>query len=186
MSALPAKHLFDLDEWQRLGHTGFFAPGQRAELINGEIIDMSPIGPTHTGCVAWLHNFFSQKLFGQAIVWNQSPIQLGDFSEPEPDLTILRYREDFYRTRHPQVDDVLLLIEVADRTLSYDRNTKAPLYARFGIAEYWIVNLAANSMEVYRQPETTGYAEKTTFKRGEVLHPVNLPGIEIDVGAVLG
>jgi Uma2 family endonuclease len=186
MSSLPARHRFDLQEWRHLINSGFFAPQQRAELIEGELIDRAPVGTSHSGCVDWLNYFFSQHLSGQAIVRVQNPIQCGDFSAPQPDLAILRYRPDFYRARNPQAEDVLLIIEVADSTLRYDRQTKAPLYARFGIPEYWLVNLEDSTIEVYRQPGAGAYGEKTVARRGDVLRPVNLEGIAVNVGEVLG
>jgi Uma2 family endonuclease len=186
MSALPAKHFFNREEWQRLGKVGFFPPEYRAELVAGEIIDMSPIGELHSGCVDWLNHFFSGQLFGQVIIRVQNPLKLGDFSAPQPDITILRYQSHFYRNSAPSAEDVLLLIEVADTSVQYDRNTKGLLYARFGIPEYWLVNLVTNCVEVYRNPQSNGYADQRVLKLGDILKTVKLTGIEVKVSDILG
>jgi Uma2 family endonuclease len=149
-AVLPKKHLFDVNEWHRLADSGFFDPEYRAELILGEIIDMPPIGLSHRSCVDWLTNWLGRRLPDEAWLSVQNPLRLGDLSEPCPDIAILRYREDCYRQSPPGPDDCLLIIEVADTSLRYDRGTKAGLYARFGIPEYWIVNLGEGCIEVHR------------------------------------
>jgi Uma2 family endonuclease len=186
MTALPAKHLFNVVDWRRLAELGFFSPEYRAELIAGEIIDMPPIGSTHSGCVDWLNQFLSRRLFGKAIVRIQNPLVLDDFSELQPDVVVARFREDFYRTAHPTADDALLVIEVADTTASYDRNTKGKLYAHAGIPEYWLVDLSKDCVEVYRNPQSRGYAEKRLFGRGRVLETVAGRRIRVDAAAILG
>ena len=116
----------------------------------------------------------------------QNPVVLGEHQEPQPDLTVLRYRADGYRERHPEASDVLLVIEVGDTSFEADRRTKIPLYSRTGIPEAWLVNLPADTIECYREPTSEGYADIRTVQRGETLTPVRLPGITLRVDAILG
>lgn len=185
MSALPAKHVFTTEEWHRFAATGAFAADYRAELIEGEIIDMSPVGVDHSACVNYLNRYFNKKLSDDIWVSVQNPITLGDFSEPEPDLLIVPYRDDFYRHAHPSAEDVLLLIEVADSSLAQDRNVKAPLYARFAIAEYWIINLSEKCVELYRKPQQGIYQEKLVLRDKDSLQALNFPNIELTVNQVV-
>ena len=184
MMTAPQKHRFNVSDWHQLGEKNFFLPDARMELIEGEIIDMVPIGSSHAGCVSWLNHFFVIQVADLAIVKVQDPVQLSNFSEPQPDLMILRPEPLFYRKRHPTPADVLLLIEVSESTLNYDRHTKVPLYARHGIIETWIVNLEQNCIEVYLKPQELGYQEKHIFQRGEVIIPSQLAQIKIIVAEV--
>lgn len=186
MTIIPQKHRFNVSDWHQLGEKNFFLPNARMELIEGEIIDMVPIGSSHAGCVSWLTQFFVTQVAGSAIVKVQDPVQLSHFSEPQPDLMILRPEPHFYRKRHPTPADVLLLIEVSESTLHYDRHTKIPLYARHGIIETWIVNLEQNCIEVYLNPQELDYQEKHIFQRGEVIIPSQLAHIKVAVAEVLG
>jgi Uma2 family endonuclease len=129
----PSKHLTDVDEWHRMGAAGVFADNNHIELIDGEILEMAPIGFNHAGHLKRLNNQFFSLLQGRVILSVQDPLQLSRFSEPEPDFMLLKPNTDFYSTRHPNADDVLLLIEVSDTTLAYDQNTKLHLYARHNI-----------------------------------------------------
>lgn len=181
MSALPAKHLFTTQEWHHFAAIGFFAPGYRAELIEGEIIDMPPIGTDHGSCVDWLTHYFSKNLPDSMRFRVQNPITLGDLSEPEPDFSIVHYRSDYYRHAHPTPQDVLLVIEVSDTTLSYDRNTKAPLYATHAMPEYWIINLVEQCVEVYRQPQQGQYREQQVLRGENKLCSLQVAEIEIMV-----
>jgi Uma2 family endonuclease len=184
MIALPQKHLFTADAWQQLGQTGVFPPDWRAELIEGEIFDMPPIGTTHCGCVDWLSQYFIRRLPEQYGIRAQNPLRLGDLSEPQPDILILRHPPKHYRDHHPGADDVLLLIEVADSTLSYDRNTKTPLYARFGIGEYWIINLPDTQVEIHAAPVNGKYQHHHLATPGERLIPHGISGIEVAVDEI--
>lgn len=179
------KHLTDIHEWQKLGEANIFSPESRLELIEGEILEMSPIGFKHSGHVARLINFFVPLVNVQAIVNAQNPIQLGNLSEPEPDFVLLRPDIDFYTTRHPQVDDVLLLIEVADSSLYFDQNEKMRLYASHNIAEYWLLNLNDACIEVYRQPYNGLYQEKTTLRVGDSITLSQLDNITIKISDIL-
>ena len=150
--AAPSRHLISVDAFHRMGETGILGPADRVELIEGEIIDMSPIGVLHAAIVARLASYFSQRLGNAGVVWCQNPLRLDDLSEPEPDIAILRPRADFYTTAHPGPADVLLVIEVADTSLAYDLGTKVPLYARHGIPEVWVIDAATRRTRVFCQP----------------------------------
>ncbi|MDQ3917533.1 MAG: Uma2 family endonuclease, partial [Acidobacteriota bacterium] len=135
MSVEIARHFFTVDEFERMGAAGIFHPDDRLELIGGEIVEMSPIGSSHAACVKFLSALLQRLFGGTLIVSTQDPIRLDDFSEPQPDVALLRWREDFYRHAHPTPADVLLVVEVADTTVESDRQVKIPLYARAGIPE---------------------------------------------------
>ena len=137
----PAPHRFSTEDYHRLGELGFFAPDARVELLDGEIHDMSPIGPLHGGVVNRLNRLFNLAAKGRWIVSAQNPVDLDKYSEPEPDVVLLKPAPDDYVSHHPVPDDVLLLIEVADSSLEFDRRKKLPTYARSGIRDLWIVNL---------------------------------------------
>jgi len=177
LAAYPRRHLTRLDEWRRLGEANIFPPDSRIELINGEILEMAPIGFNHSGHVNRLNHVLTTRASGQAIVSVQNPLQLGDLSEPEPDLLLLKPNPDFYCSRHPCADDVLLLVEVADASLRFDQNEKLRLYAQHAIPEYWLLNLNDRCLEVYRKPHGEVYAEKTTLYAGDYVNLPQCPGI---------
>jgi Uma2 family endonuclease len=179
------KHRFSVKEYHRMAETGVLRPDARVELLNGEIIDMSPIGPFHGGSVKRLSRIFNLKSKGRWIVSTQDPLRLDEHSEPEPDVMLLQPVPDDYTSRHPQPDDVFLLIEVSDATLTYDREEKLPAYGRAGVAEVWIVNLNELTVEVYREPHFTGYGKKTVFRTGSQVAPLAFPDAIIDVGELL-
>ena len=186
--APPSRHLISVDAFHRMGETGILGPRDRVELIDGEIIDMSPIGVLHAAIVARLASHFSQRLGPIGVVWCQNPLRLDDISEPEPDIAILRPRADFYMTAHPGAADVLLVIEVADTSLAYDLGTKVPLYARHGIPEVWVIDAATRHTRVFRRPVGnggtgpsggSGYAEEMFVEPHEA---VSCAGVLDDVG----
>ncbi|MBL6985468.1 MAG: Uma2 family endonuclease [Methylobacter sp.] len=179
------KHLTDINEWQRLGEANIFPPESRLELINGEILEMAPIGCNHAGHVKRLNNRLSALAFGKAILSVQDPLQLGDLSEPEPDFMLLKPSDDFYSSRHPTADDVLLLIEVADSSLSFDQNQKLRLYASHNIPEYWLMNLNDSCVEVYRQPHGDCYGEKTTLRIGDSVTLSQINQLTINIADIL-
>jgi Uma2 family endonuclease len=181
----PTKHLTNLDEWRRLGEANIFPPGSRLELINGEILEMAPIGFNHAGHVIRLLNFFSPLVGNNALINSQNPLQLGDLSEPEPDFMLLKPNDNFYSSRHPNASDVLLLIEVADSSLTFDQNQKLRLYALHGIPEYWLLNLNDSCLEVYRKPNGEVYAEKTTLRAGDTIILSQLDKISIRMADIL-
>lgn len=182
----PRKHLTDIDEWRRLGEAGIFPPDSRLELINGEILDMFPIGCNHSGHINRINKLLTILTGTKAIASVQNPLQLGDLSEPEPDFMLLKPNPDFYSTRHLVAADVLLLlIEVADLSLEFDRNQKLHLYALHRIPEYWLLNLNETCVEIYRKPSGDLYAEKTTLTAGDSIMLSELPEIRVDIGDIL-
>jgi Uma2 family endonuclease len=186
MAARVQKYLIDVDKWQKMNDVAFFSPNNpHTELMNGEILEMPPIGFNHAGHVTRLMNFFAPLLKGKAIMTAQNPLRLGDFSEPQPDFMLLKPEENFYTARHPEAKDVLLLVEVADSSLNYDREQKARLYALYGIAEYWLINLNNESLEVYRQPSGDNYAQKSTLYYGESINLSQLPEICVNTAEIL-
>lgn len=180
------RHRLDVHEYYRMAEIGILTREDRVELIEGEIVDMVPIGSGHSGTV----NALTYRLTGvagdKAVVSVQGPLRLSDSSEPQPDLMLLKPRTDFYRRAHPTAADVLLLVEVAQSSLAYDRKVKLPLYARHGVPEVWIVNLGESVVEVYRNPKDETYQDATTATRGDTLEPALLPGLRIAVTEVLG
>ena len=156
----PTKHRFSVKEYYRMAETGVLRPDARVELLNGEITDMSPIGPFHGGVVNRLIRSFTRSSGERWLVSPQNPVRLDDYSEPEPDLMLLKPIPDDYISRHPQPEDVYLLIEVSDASLITDREEKLPIYGRAGIVEVWIVNLVDLTVEVYREPHFTGYGSR--------------------------
>ena len=186
MSIDVGKRRFTADEYQRMGEAGIFSEEDRIELIDGEILTMSPIGAPHAGAVNRAARALAQASGSRAIVAVQNPIRLNAFSEPQPDLVLLRPRHDFYSSSHPRPTDILLVIEIADATLRYDRDLKAPLYARNGIVEYWLVDLVGDVVTCYSRPEDGEYLDATMYVRGQVLSPASLPGRGILVTDLLG
>ncbi len=185
VAVFPQKHLTDIAEWHRMGEAGIFSHDSRMELIEGEILHMAPIGFNHAGHVSRLIHTFAPVLNEQAIVNAQNPLQLGDLSEPEPDFLLLRPDPDFYTTRHPNAADVLLLVEVSDTTLRFDRSQKLRLYATHHIPEYWIVNLIDHCLEVYRHPQDGDFLDKAVLSKSDSLNLQALPSIQIAVADIL-
>ena len=186
--APPSRHLISVDAFHRMGETGILGPQDRVELIDGEIIDMSPIGVLHAAIVDVLARHFGRRTGESVFVRCQNPLRLDDISEPEPDIAILRPRADFYMTAHPGAADVLLVIEVADTSLAYDLGTKVPLYARHGIPEVWVIDAATRQTRVFRRPVGSGgtgssggsgYAEEVGVEPHEA---VSCAGVVDDAG----
>ncbi len=182
----PPRHKLTVDDYRRMGEAGIFHEDDRVELLDGEIYDMPPIGDGHMGTVNMLTNRLAWRLRERVVVSPQNPVRLSDFSEPEPDIAVLRFREDFYRTGKARPEDILLLIEVAQSSLDYDRRTKLPRYAAAGIPEVWIVNLIDDHVELYREPAGTEYALRTVHRRGAVIAPLAFPDVTLRVEEILG
>ena len=180
------RHKLDVHGYYRMGEAGIFTDGERVELIEGEIIDMAPIGSEHSAAVSSLIMGLAASVAGRALVWAQNPLRLSDTNEPQPDFMLLTPRADGYRNGHPTPADVLLLIEVSQTSLSYDRKVKLPLYARHGVPEVWIVNIGESVVEVYRDPKDDAYQTITHATRGDTLEPAALPGLRIAVDGVIG
>ena len=174
------RHRVTVDEFHKMAEAGIFMEDDRVELIDGEMVDMAPIGSRHASIVKRLTNLLVTLAQGRAIVSAQDPLRLAIHSEPEPDLMLLKPRADFYSEAHPGAEDVLLLIEVCDTSVSYDREVKLPLYARHGVAEVWLIDLEARRVESCRmpQPEVGNYAERETFPGGTIA-PRALPDCRV-------
>jgi Uma2 family endonuclease len=177
---------FTVGQYHQMIESGILTDRDRVELLQGEIIEMSPVGRQHAACVDRLTELFVLGLSARAIVRVQSPIRLGNSSEPQPDVAILRRRSDFYANAHPQAQDVLALVEVSDTTVEFDRTVKVPLYAQDSIAEVWIVDLNAKAVEVYREPSGDGYQQVQTFQRGAVLDFQAFVETKFTVDQILG
>jgi len=186
MSFAPPHWKLTVDEFERMGEVGIFQEDDRVELLDGELYEMTPIGDDHIGAVNDANLLFVRRLVDRAIVSPQNPIRLSDRSEPQPDLAILRPREDRYRRAKARPEDVLLVIEIARSSLEYDRLIKLPRYAAAGIVEVWIVNLVDERIEAYRDPAGGVYRTITIHLPGETLTPVALPDITVGVEEILG
>ena len=181
----PARHRLDVDAYYKMAEAGILTRAHRVELIDGEIIDMNAIGSPHAAITNRLNRLVARAAAdGIILVSVQSPLRLDSYNEPEPDLMLLRPRADDYRANHPGAADVLLLVEVSDSSLAYDRGRKLALYAQFGVAEVWIVDLAGSAVEVYLQPKEGAYS-LTERRIGGALAPILVPSIAIDVAALL-
>lgn len=180
------KKRFTVDEYEQMGRAGIFGEDDRVELIDGEIVEMTPIGIQHASCVKRVANLFARRAGERVIVSVQDPIRLGAYSEPQPDVAILRPRDDFYSRFHPGPQDIMLVIEVSDASTVYDRDTKVPLYARAGIPEAWRLDLQADLVEVYSDPSAEGYSHVQTVRRSQRLVPSLLPDIELTAEEILG
>ncbi|HWP38558.1 MAG TPA: Uma2 family endonuclease [Gemmatimonadales bacterium] len=177
---------FTVEEYYRLGELGILGEDDRVELINGQVVQMTPIGPAHSGGVIFLADRISHLVGTAALVSSQNPLRLGERDEPQPDLALLVRRPGGYRQAHPGPADVLLVIEVADSSLEYDREVKLPLYARAGIPEAWLVNLPADHVELHREPRPEGYASVRIARRGETVQSLVLEGVALSVEEILG
>ena len=180
-----SRRRFTSAEYHAMAEAGILSEDERVELIAGEIVRMAPIGSRHAGCVKRLNRRFT-LLGNRALVSVQDPIALSPSHEPEPDLAILRPREDDYSQSHPTPADVLLVIEVADFSIEYDRDVKIPLYSGAGIPEAWLVDLSQRVIEIYRAPSAAGYREVRILHPGDPLSPQAFPDFELTVEAILG
>jgi Uma2 family endonuclease len=181
-----ARYSFTVDEYNRMGAAGIFPDGVRTELIEGEIVEMAPIGSYHSTVVARLARFFARALTDeQAITISQSPLELSTRSELEPDVLVLAPRSDEYVEHHPYPQEVRLLIEVSDTSIRLDRDIKLPLYAREGVQEVWIVDLTAEVIHVYREPAQGSYSFVRLASRSESLSPAAFPDLTLAVNDVL-
>lgn len=186
MAAPVRKRLLTIDEYRRMGEAGIFHEDDRVELIRGEIYEMAPIGNRHATCLRRFVALF-RPLEDRVILNPQNPVVLErQGSEPQPDLALLRYQDDFYASGTPGPGDMLLVIEISDSSLAYDRKVKIPLYAESGISEAWIADLEGETVIVYRQPSPEGYREMRTFRRGETISPEAFPELSLSVDAIFG
>jgi Uma2 family endonuclease len=179
-----ARRALTVAEYHRMGEAGILTERDRVELIEGQLVAMSPIGSQHSGTVNALNRLLVQIVGDRGVVSVQNPVQLDDLTEPEPDFAVLKPRPDDYRLATPRAEEVLLLIEVADSSLAYDRAVKRSLYARHGIPEFWIVNLAGNEVGVCRAPTGDQYASISRVGRDAILEPELLPGAAVPVAVL--
>ena len=182
----PTRRRFTVDEYYAMAKAGILTEQDRVELLDGEIIAMPPIGEWHAGHVDHFVELLVQRMLGRANVRIQGALRLNDVSMPEPDVMLLKRREDFYKGRHPGPEDVLLLIEVADTSVEYDRGVKLSAYARAGIAEVWIVVRKERRVEVYTRPGEGGYANVRRVGPEGKIAPGAFPDVELEVGKVVG
>ena len=185
-TTVPTRRRFTIHDYHRMADAGVLTPDDRVELLDGEIVEMSPIGSRHAGIVDRLNMLLVRRLGHHVIVRVQNPIVLDDYSEPQPDLTLLRARPDYYVGAHPRPTDVLLAIEVMDASASYDRTLKLPLYARKHVRELWLVDLPAAAVDVYRRPASAGYREHQRLMRGRRIAPLAFPRVHFRVTEILG
>ena len=186
MSVQIERHHFTVSEYYRMSEAGIFTEDDQVELIEGEIIEMSPIGSRHAACVKRLLALLSGLKGEEVIISVQDPVWLDDHTEPQPDLALLKARDDFYASRHPIPSDVLLVVEIAETSLSYDREIKIPLYAKAGLAETWLIDLQCESVTLYTRPVEGIYRESYLFTRGESITSHTVPALSLTVDAILG
>lgn len=187
MSAIaeyPHRHAVSAGEYVRMGEAAVFAPDVHLELINGEIIEMAPIGSSHAAIVNVLAAFFNRAVDERALVSIQNPLVTGRHSVPQPDLMILRPRADSYFGAHPSAEDTLLVVEVADTTLSFDLDIKIPVYASAGVPEVWVVDIQGRSLHVFRDAAPSGYRTARSLGCKERIAPQALPEIMVDVATL--
>jgi Uma2 family endonuclease len=186
MSRQLAKRWITVDEYERMGEAGIFHPDDRLELLEGSVYEMLPISPPHAASVTYLSMLLHRLYPHVFIISTQHPIRLNDFSEPQPDIALLKWRDDFYRHAHPTPADVLLVIEVADSTVESDRLYKMPLYAKAEIPEMWLVNLPDEKIELYAEPDNGIYKVTKNFVRGEQAQAQSIADLKVLVADVLG
>ena len=190
LTTMPApaitKRRFSVKEYYLMADAGILSPHDRVELIDGEIVQMAAIGSYHAACVDTLTRLFMETLGRRVIVRVQNPIRLGERSEPEPDIALLRPRADAYRDAHPGPDEALLIVEVSHSTVEYDRDVKTPLYAEAGIPELWLVNLDEDYIDGLSDPVGAGYRAMRRYARGDRIAAALLPDAALDVSEILG
>jgi Uma2 family endonuclease len=183
---LVRRRRFTVDEYYRMAEVGVLHEDDRVELIDGEVISMSPIGKRHGAAVDRLNELLILRLARRATVKIQNPLRIDQHSEPQPDIVVARRREDFYAAEHPRPEDTHLVIEVGDSSARFDRVVKAPIYARSGVPEVWLVDLVAGEVRVLRAPGPDGYADVSVKRRGETISPGAFPDLVLRAEDVLG
>lgn len=176
------KRLVNRDEYFRMAEVGMLTPNDRVELLNGEIYEMSPVGSRHSSVVKKLAKILHDMHSANILIGVQDHVNFNQYNQPEPDISVLKYRSDFYADQHPQPADTLLLIEVADSSITFDRDTKLPLYAEHDIPEYWIVDLKIDTIMIFQEPSGVDYAQRQVYTAG---HQVPMFGELIKVSTIL-
>ena len=177
---------FTADEFNKMVEAGILVEDDHVELIEGEIVQMSPVGKHHVACVNRVSTMLHEALGRTAIVSVQNPIDLDPISQPEPDICVLAPRDDFYTDELSKATDVLLLIEVSDTTAKFDRLMKVPLYAQASILEVWIIDLQEDIIEIYSDPAAGAYRQRRRANRGQSVTPQALPQFTVEVDTILG
>ena len=183
---LPARRRFTVAEYHRMAEAGILHEDDRVELLDGQIVEMTPIGNRHVACVNRVTDLVSRLAGNLAMVSVQNPLVLPDRSEPQPDIVVLKRGSHFAGAWLPSHEDTWLVVEVADTSLEHDRDVKIPLYAAAGISESWLVNLRADAIAVYREPGPDGYRSIRVLRRGDNIMPLRLPGVTFKVDDILG
>lgn len=179
-------HRFTVDEYHRMAEAGILSEDDRVELLDGQIVPMTPIGSSHAGCVNRLTHLLAGRLGESATVSVQNPVVLSEHWEPEPDIAVLDFRADGYGHAHPRPRDVRLIVEVGDSSGEADRRVKLPGYAEARVPEVWLVNLLADRIEVYQDPESGRYTTRRIVARGATLSPLRMPDVTVGADEVLG
>jgi len=185
MSQRPPRHPITVDEYYRLAETGALSPEARVELIEGEIVSMSPIGLLHEGIVTQLSEWLASAGGTRALVRVQQSIRLSEHSEPQPDIVIARRRSDYYATSRLTPSDTFLLIEVSDSSLHMDRYLKVPLYARHAVPEVWICDLTISEMHVFRSPAQGQYTHTYSIGKSGIVRLAAFEDIAIDLSQLV-
>ena len=185
MNLQTMRRFITVNEYHSMGERGIFKENEHLELIDGEIINMTPIGFRHANCVDRLNEFFVTHLTGKAIVRVQNPVYLNEYSELEPDIAITKRYEKAYITKHPEPKDIYLIVEVADTSINFDREIKVPLYAKAGIIEVWLVDLNEDCVEVYQEPVHEKY--RAIYKKydSEIISPLSFPDFKIAINKLI-
>lgn len=161
-----------VEDYHQMAESGILEPGERVELVEGQIIQMAAKGTAHSAAVSRIEKLLRSRLGDQALLRFQDPIRLNDYSEPEPDVAVVHPNPIFYEDHHPTSSEVFLLIEVSDKTLKFDREVKSPAYARAGISEYWVLDVNAHKLHVYRLPSANGYQSETIMSEELTVAPL--------------
>ncbi|MBY5958907.1 Uma2 family endonuclease [Membranicola marinus] len=182
MAPLVTKRLINTEEYYKMGETGVFRPDEKIELINGEIINMAPIGSNHAAIVRQLSSILARSFTDEIIISSQQPIHIDQWNEPEPDIALLKLSKDNYFEAHPGPSDVLMIVEVSDSSHDYDSKVKLPLYASAVIPVYWIINLNRKCIEVYEEPVDDLYQKRMLYIPG---HQISFMDKSFDVAEIL-
>jgi Uma2 family endonuclease len=185
VAQLPRRR-FTVQQYYQMSEANILTADDRVELIEGEIIEMAPIGSRHAACVDRLNRLLNRRLGEQALIRVQNPLYLGERSEPQPDIALVQLRADYYETGHPCPQDVLLLVEVADTTLEFDRSIKTSLYASVDIPEVWLVDLNSLAVEIYREPSPDGYKSVQIFQRNQTISAQAFPEVDFTAAELWG
>lgn len=177
--------LITVAEYHQMAEAGILNPDERVELIDGQVLKMAAKGTAHSSATTRTEKLFEQRLEGQAWVRVQEPIRLNDYSEPEPDVAIVRVDSLDYADHHPTVPEVYLVIEVADASLRADCEFKSKVYARSSLADYWVLDVIGRSLHIFREPTPNGYQQKTVLREDATIAPLQFPELTIAIASML-